>query len=287
MLPLVKVLIIAFVVVGVAAPTGYIAYKYAGSSSPDPAHFIPAGSSSVVSYDVNGTQALFFAGPQYAGVIATFNLTSLESGKIPLANNSLFNSSIGGVLHVHISINQTYDGYNIYQISNITTTVSTKNITIPTKQLPYIGQISSSLMVIGNLTSVKASLNANHSGLYMKNLPAKFEMKYTGISFYFNTSTLNAGKYSNLTGSYINSTQFSSHVVYGNMSAMSSNITITNLNSSQERNISLLVTALIPSNMTLQTSYGNGIYTLETSIGYKNFDYAASQIAHELGKYNN
>ena len=287
MLPLVKMLIIAFVVVGVAAPTGYIAYKYAGSSSPDPAHFIPAGSSSVVSYDVNGTQALFFAGPQYAGVIATFNLTSLENGKTPYTNNSLFNSSIGGTSHIHVSINQTYDGYSIYQISNITTAISGRNLTIPMNQLPYIGQISNSLVVIGNLSSVKASLNANHSGLYMKNLPANFEMKYNGVSFYFNTSNLNVSKYANLNGSYFNSTKLTSHVIYGNMSAMSSNITITNLNSSQGMNISLLVKQLIPSNMTLQTSYGNGIYRLETSIGYKNFDYAVTQIVQDLGGYKN
>lgn len=287
MLPLVKVLIIAFVVVGVAAPTGYVAYKYAASSTPDPAHFIPAGSSSVVSYDVNGTQALFFAGPQYAGVIATFNLTSLESGKTPYTNNSFFNSSTGGVSHIHVSINQTYDGYSIYQISNITTAISGKNLTIPVNQLPYIGQISNSLVVIGNLSSVKASLNANHSGLYMKNLPANFEMKYTGISFYFNTSDLNVGKYANLTGSYFNSTNFTSHVIYGNMSAMSSNITITNLNSSQEINISHLVTSLKLSNMTVQTSYANGIYRLDTSIGYKNFDYVVTQIVQKLSGYEN
>lgn len=285
MLPLVKIIIIAIVVVGVAAPTGYIAYKYTGSSSPDLAHFIPEGTSSVVSYNVNGTQAILFAGPQYAGVIATFNLTNLESGKTPYANNSLLNSSFGGKTEIHVNINQTYDGYNIYQITNITSAISGKNLTLPVNHSPYIGQISNSIVVIGNLSSVKASLNANHSGLYMKNLPANFDMKYTGMSFYFNTSSLNVGKYTNLTGSYFNSPKLTSHVIYGNMSAMSSNITITNLNSSQERNISIIVSTFIPANMTLQTSYGNGIYKLETSIGYKNFDYAVSRIVHNLGGY--
>lgn len=281
MLPLVKMIIIAVVVVGVAAPTGYIAYKYIATPAPDPAHFIPEGTSSVLAYNVNGTSAIIFGGPQYSGIIANYNISNLENGRTPLNNNTLVNSTLSGKLQLHIELNTTYEGYNIYQLSNLSFNTVYKNFIIPISHSPYIGQISSSLLILGNLSSVKASINANTAGTYLKTLPPNFDLKYTGVSFYVNTSNLNVkplGNVSNYT-TYVPTNQ--GHLIYGNVSAMSTNITVTNLNSSQEHNLSLLV-SVIPSNMTVSSGFKDGTYSGTFKIGYKNFDYAVTLLIQNI-----
>ena len=60
MKPLLKAIIVIIIAVGVAVPSGYIAYRSFTTSNPSMINFVPENSSAVIRADYNGTQFYLF-----------------------------------------------------------------------------------------------------------------------------------------------------------------------------------------------------------------------------------
>ena len=196
MIAIVKIIIIAVIVVGVAAPTSYVAYSYLSSSTPPMTHFIPEGVSALVDYKVSNTNFIVYASNTTAGVILNYNLTAFEN----TAKNSS-NTTANTVKGSNISVKYyaAYEGYNIYRVSNISLSNSLNlsaagNLPENLTSSIYVSPIGNSFIVLSNLSGVKMSINANHTGKYLKVHQSFLAMKGSGISFYVNLSALDYSK---------------------------------------------------------------------------------------------
>ena len=287
MIAIVKIIIIAVIVVGVAAPTSYVAYSYLSSSSPQMTHFIPEGVSAVVDYKVNNTNFIVYASNTTAGVLLNYNLTAFEN-TARNSSNTTSNTVKGG--NVSIKYYTTYESYSIYKISNLSIS-NTVNLSAA-GSLPgnitgslYIAPIGSSFVVLSNLSGVKMSINANHTGKYLKVHQSFLSIKGEGISFYVNLSALDYSKtlpISNSSGISVYSNMFKGVTIFGNVSAKFTNITMTGVGQSLYKNISL-ITALLPTSLTVANSYNNGVYSAEFHVGFANYRYVLSEILNETG----
>ncbi|MCL5888466.1 MAG: hypothetical protein M1597_00695 [Candidatus Thermoplasmatota archaeon] len=289
MIALVKAIIIAVVVVGVAAPTTYVAYNYLAASSTQMERFIPQGVSAVVDYKVNGTNLILYASNNTAGVLINYNLTSFEKTAKNYGNGTS-NSTVRGS-NLSVKYYMTYESYSIYKVSNLS---------FPSPFLPgsfngsvnnatgsvYITPIGNSFVVLSNLTGVEMSINANHTGNYLKVHQQFLSIKGEGISFYVNVSALDYSKtlhLANSSGVNVYSNMFKGVTIYGNVSAQFTNLTITNVSPSLARNLSL-VNGILPTNLTVSSSYANGVYNAEYKVGFRNYQYVMSEI---LGRFGN
>ena len=282
MIAIVKIIIIAVIVVGVAAPTSYVAYSYLSSSSPQMTHFIPEGVSAVVDYKVNNTNFIVYASNTTAGVLLNYNLTAFEN---TARNSSNTTSNTVKGSNVSIKYYTTYESYSIYKISNLSIS-NTVNLSAA-GSLPgnitgslYIAPIGSSFVVLSNLSGVKMSINANHTGKYLKVHQSFLSIKGEGISFYVNLSALDYSKtlpISNSSGISVYSNMFKGVTIFGNVSAKFTNITMTGVNRSLGDKLSLLGT----SNITVSYSYKNNVFSAEFHVGFANYRPVLSEILNE------
>ena len=282
MIAIVKIIIIAVIVVGVAAPTSYVAYSYLSSSSPQMTHFIPESVSAVVDYKVNNTNFIVYASNTTAGVLLNYNLTAFEN---TARNSSNTTSNTVKGSNVSIKYYTTYESYSIYKISNLSIS-NTVNLSAA-GSLPgnitgslYIAPIGSSFVVLSNLSGVKMSINANHTGKYLKVHQSFLSMKGEGISFYVNLSALDYSKtlpISNSSGISVYSNMFKGVTIFGNVSAKFTNITMTGVNRSLGDKLSLLGT----SNITVSYSYKNNVFSAEFHVGFANYRPVLSEILNE------
>lgn len=282
MIAIVKIIIIAVIVVGVAAPTSYVAYSYLSSSSPQMTHFIPEGVSAVVDYKVNNTNFIVYASNTTAGVLLNYNLTAFEN---TARNSSNTTSNTVKGSNVSIKYYTTYESYSIYKISNLSIS-NTVNLSAA-GSLPgnitgslYIAPIGSSFVVLSNLSGVKMSINADHTGKYLKVHQSFLSMKGEGISFYVNLSALDYSKtipISNSSGISVYSNMFNGVTIYGNVSAKFTNITMTGVNRSLGDKLSLLGTSKI----TVSYSYKNNVFSAEFHVGFANYRPVLSEILNE------
>lgn len=280
MLPLIKAIIAAIIVVGVGVPTAYVAYTYYAPGTVPMTNFIPQQSYGVVHYQNSTTSLYAYAANNSSAIIINYNLKSFES----FFNSSVstgFKNSMNASINV-TELNSTYYGFSIYSVNGINLNVSsligpysglngslTTIANSSTNLSIYISPVESNYMIIGNLSSVKASINAEHFGTYMKSGAKYLELSGKGISFYMNLSQYNA----------IGTTGFNSTVpsltIYGNMGATTTNITFLNANATEKTQISTYMSALsILSNSTISvinstTSSTSASY--ELSIGYTTF----------------
>ncbi|WMT49171.1 MAG: hypothetical protein RE472_08910 [Thermoplasmatales archaeon] len=289
MIAIVKIIIIAVIVVGVAAPTSYVAYSYLSSSTPPMTHFIPERVSAIVDYKVNNTNFIVYASNTTAGVILNYNLSAFEN-TAKNSSNTTANTVKGS--NVSVKYYMTYESYNIYRVSNISLSNSINlsaagNLPGNATSSIYVAPIGNSFIVLSNLSGVKMAINANHTGKYLKEHQSFLAMKGSGISFYVNLSALDYSKtipISKSSGVSVYSNMFSGVVIYGNVSAKFTNITITGVDHSLDKNISL-ITGILPSNLTVTYNYNsvNGIYSAEFNVGFANYRYVATEILSELG----
>ncbi len=286
MIAIVKIIIIAVIVVGVAAPTSYVAYSYLSSSTPPMTHFIPEGVSALVDYKVNNTNFIVYASNTTAGVILNYNLTAFEN-TAKNSSNTTANTLKGS--NVSVKYYTAYEGYNIYRVSNISLSNSLnlstagslpENITSSV----YVSPIGNSFIVLSNLSGVEMSINANHTGKYLKDHQSFLNIKGDGMSFYVNLSALDYSKtipISKSSGVSVYSNMFSGVVIYGNVSAKFTNITITNVDHALYKNISL-IDGILPSNLTVSSIYNNGIYSAEFNVGFSNYKYVETEILSDI-----
>ncbi len=284
MIAIVKAIIIAVIVVGVAAPTAYVAYGYLSTSSPQMTHFIPSGASAVIDYHVNGTNAVAYSSNVTAGLLINYNMTAFTNTF--KASNKTTNDSFNGT-NLNITLVKTYDSFNIYRVSGINFSskiggfASLMNGSYNNETI-YLSPIGSSFLVVSNLTGVEMSINANHSGNYLKVHQDFLSVKNNGIAFYLNLSALDYSKalpVGSSSGVSVYSHMFKSKTLYGNVSNYYTNITITKMSQSMYKNVSLL-NGILPSNLTVSTSYKNEIYHAEYNIGLKNYLY----VINKMGK---
>ena len=280
MLPLIKAIIVAVIVVGVGAPSAYIAYTYYTPGTVPMTHFIPAQSYAVVHYQNSSiSMYAYSASNNTTGVIINYNLKSFESF-FNTTHNAGSSSTVNSKINI-TELNESYFGFSIYKVNGINLNLSSflsfntsasrssailnstpSNITL------YISPVESSYMVIGNLTSVKASISAEHYGTYLKNSLKYLAVSGTGISFYINMSK------SNLSGKSAMNVTVPNFTVYGNIGATTTNITFMNLNASEQESISLFMSGLGKlSNGTItimnSSSPNPTTSSYELSVGYK------------------
>ena len=288
MIAVVKAIIIAVVVIGVAAPTTYVTYNYLAASSTQMEHFIPQGVPAVVDYKVNATNLILYASNNTAGVLINYNLTSFEKTAKNYGNSTSNSTAIGSNLSVKYYM--TYESYSIYKVSNFSFSGSflpgsfNGSLNNATESV-YIAPIGNSFVILSNLTGVEMAINANHTGNYLKVHQQFLSMKGDGVSFYVNVSALDYSKTLHLTNSSgvnVYSNMFKGVTIYGNTSAQFTNLTITNVSPSLARNLSL-VNGILPTNLTVSSSYASGVYNAEYKVGFKNYQYVMSEILGRFG----
>ena len=277
MLPLIKAIIVAVIVVGVGVPTAYVAYTYYAPGTVPMTNFIPQQSYAVVHYQ-NSTISLYaYSANNSSALIINYNMKSFESF-FNTSSSTGFKNSLNATINV-TELNSTYYGFSIYSVNGVNLNVSSLAGTYSglsgnlstiantsTNLSVYVSPVESNYMIIGNLSSVKASINAEHFGTYMKNGVKYLGLSGNGISFYMNLSQYPAN-----VSAGVNST-IPPITIYGNMGATTTNITFLNINASEETGISAVMLELNTlSNGTvsslLLTSTSTSV-TYELSIGY-------------------
>ena len=280
MLPLIKAIIVAIIVVGVGVPTAYVAYTYYAPSTVPMTNFIPQQSYGVVHYQNSTTSLYAYAANNSSAIIINYNLKSFES----FFNSSVstgFKNSMNASINV-TELNSTYYGFSIYSVNGINLNVSSLmalysglNGNLPTiansstNLSVYISPVESNYMIIGNLSSVKASINAEHFGTYMKSGVKYLGLSGNGISFYMNLS-----HYTSIGTTGFNS-KIPSLTIYGNMGLTTTNITFLNTNATEKTQITTYMAALsVFSNSTISIINSTSTSTsasYELSIGYTTF----------------
>ena len=278
MLPIVKAIIIIVVVAGVAAPTGYVAYKYL-SPTPAPSmnEFIPGNSSLVLDYHVNGTNAIVYASNSTEGILLNYSLTSLKSDITSgtTSGNSSFNGS-----SINITLYETYDSFQVYRITGFNSSLEANSTFINETVISgieanasiYVSPIGNSFLVISDLNGVQTSINAYQSGNYLKTQQSLLSIKGNGIGFYMNLSGVHLNN-SMLQGSNINASNlnmFNQATIYGNVTANFTNVTVRGVSASLYQNISL-INKILPPSAIISVSYSSGVYSAEYNIGYANY----------------
>jgi hypothetical protein len=286
MVPLVKMIIILFVIVGVAAPTSYVAYNYLSTPSVQATDFIPSNSSMVIHYDINNTNAYIFTTNTSGAIIINYNMSAFKD-TINSSSSSII--SHNSTSNVSISLNCTYDSYAIYRVTGLTINTSfSGRLTVPSlinTSTEYFSPVSSSLFVAGPLAGVKVSLESYHTGQYLQRESKYLKIKNKGIGFYINMNSLNINKNlpSNTSSTLkIFSDQFQGVFVFGNVSNYYTNITMTDVSGSLEKNISTVTSLLFPTNLTVSNSYIDRTYFTELNVGFKNFNYVYNKILNKL-----
>ncbi len=280
MLPLIKAIIVAIIVVGVGVPTAYVAYTYYAPSTVPMTNFIPQQSYGVVHYQNSTTSLYAYAANNSSAIIINYNLKSFESFFNSSVSTS-FKNSMNASINV-TELNSTYYGFSIYSVNGINLNVSSlmgpyaglngnlSTISILSTNLSvYISPVESNYMIIGNLSSVKASINAEHFGTYMKNGVKYLGLSGNGISFYMNLSN-----YTSIGATGFNS-KIPSLTIYGNMGVNTTNITFLNTNATEKTQITTYMAALsVFSNSTISIINSTTTSTsasYELSIGYTTF----------------
>ena len=280
MLPLIKAIIVAIIVVGVGVPTAYVAYTYYAPSTVPMTNFIPQQSYGVVHYQNSTTSLYAYAANNSSAIIINYNLKSFESFFNSSVSTS-FKNSMNASINV-TELNSTYYGFSIYSVNGINLNVSSLmgpysglngNLStisnLSTNLSVYISPVESNYMIIGNLSSVKASINAEHFGTYMKNGVKYLGLSGNGISFYMNLSN-----YTSIGATGFNS-KIPSLTIYGNMGVNTTNITFLNTNATEKTQITTYMAALsVFSNSTISIINSTTTSTsasYELSIGYTTF----------------
>ena len=280
MLPLIKAIIVAIIVVGVGVPTAYVAYTYYAPSTVPRTNFIPQQSYGVVHYQNSTTSLYAYAANNSSAIIINYNLKSFESFFNSSVSTS-FKNSMNASINV-TELNSTYYGFSIYSVNGINLNVSSLmgpysglngNLStisnLSTNLSVYISPVESNYMIIGNLSSVKASINAEHFGTYMKNGVKYLGLSGNGISFYMNLSN-----YTSIGATGFNS-KIPSLTIYGNMGVNTTNITFLNTNATEKTQITTYMAALsVFSNSTISIINSTTTSTsasYELSIGYTTF----------------
>ena len=280
MLPLIKAIIVAIIVVGVGVPTAYVAYTYYAPSTVPMTNFIPQQSYGVVHYQNSTTSLYAYAANNSSAIIINYNLKSFESFFNSSVSTS-FKNSMNASINV-TELNSTYYGFSIYSVNGINLNVSSLmgpysglngNLStisnLSTNLSVYISPVESNYMILGNLSSVKASINAEHFGTYMKNGVKYLGLSGNGISFYMNLSN-----YTSIGATGFNS-KIPSLTIYGNMGVNTTNITFLNTNATEKTQITTYMAALsVFSNSTISIINSTTTSTsasYELSIGYTTF----------------
>ncbi len=298
MIPLVKAIIVAVIVVGVGAPTAYVAYNYSATASTVPiTNFIPADSNAVIHYQ-NGTLSVYAyaASNNTSAVLVDYSLSSFKS---------FFNTTTGLGFKSNISssinmtpLNYSYHGFTIYKVNGISFNLSSytggfsafnlsfnnsSNLTSNISKLNssfYVSPVESNILIMGNLSSIKASINAEFYGTFLKNGLKYLSVSGTGLGFYINITNKNFSSISTNVSSNL------SFTAYGNVSAKTMNITVANINSTIIGKLSTFISAIGPlSNNTiliLASSSTTTSASYELSVGYQNFGVDFSYIFYNI-----
>ena len=289
MIPLVKAIIVAVIVVGVGAPTAYVAYNYSATASTVPiTNFIPADSNAVIHYQ-NGTLSVYAyaASNNTSAVLVDYSLSSFKS---------FFNTTTGLGFKSNLSssinmtpLNYSYHGFTIYKVNGISFNLNSviggfsafnlssnnsSNLTSNISKLNssfYVSPVESNILIMGNLSSIKASINAEFYGTFLKNGLKYLSVSGTGLGFYINLTS------KNLTSNSTMNLAIPPITIYGNVSATITNITFTNINQTTSSELSLTFSTILPNlsnrNITEVTTpiFTSNSASFELSVGYLTF----------------
>ena len=215
MKPLLKAIIVIIIAVGVAVPSGYIAYRSFASSNPSMINFVPENSTAVIRADYNGTQFYVFDSGNNTGIVINIGVNQVSSVLSGTGSNTSGNTSVS----VTPTYLKSYDGYRIYYLSNISISLNstlgnlfgvyagnTVNLTsFMHNNTIYIAELSGTTVTIGSLRSVEYSISAMSGG---KSFSAK-------ESAYFKSGS-NVSIYLNYTNAYFRS--FTGNIFYNSSS---------------------------------------------------------------------
>ena len=198
MKPLLKAIIVIIIAVGVAVPSGYIAYRSFTTSNPSMINFVPENSSAVIRADYNGTQFYVFNSGNNTGMVINIGVNQVSSVLSGTGSNTSGNTSIS----VTPTYLKSYDGYRIYYLSNISISLNSKLGNLSSihalnainlssfinNNTIYIAELSGTTVSIGTLRSVEYSISAMSGGKSFSAKESAYFKPGSNVSVYLNYS---------------------------------------------------------------------------------------------------
>ncbi len=263
MKPFIKAIIIMVVAAGVAVPSGYMAYQAFGASNPSMVHFIPLDSNFVMKVEYNNTTIYLFTAGNETGAVASIGISQV--GSLLSSGNASSNGNASSKLSVTPSYVETFHGYKIYSISNISLSSAlgsgrlfSLNVTnslnlssIVQNRTIYLAELSGSTISLGTLSSVKLSIQS-----------AVNNTSFSRISSSYFNSTANASFYVNYSNHYFSR-------ISGNIFWKQSSFNIVFINSTFANNTYRGITLVLGTNIT-KMYYSYPYMNLTTTYGLDN-----------------
>ncbi|MEM0157742.1 MAG: hypothetical protein QXN26_06775 [Thermoplasmataceae archaeon] len=200
MKPLLKAILVIAIAVGIAVPSGYIAYQSFVSSNPSMINFVPENSTAVIRADYNGTQLYIFNSGNNTGVVINMGISQVSSVFKGSASNVSGNTSVS----VSPTYLKSYDGYRIYYLSNVSISLgrtlgnlssvyagNTINLSsFIHNNTIYIAELSGATVSVGTLRSVEYSISAMSGGKSFSSQESRYFKSGSNVSIYLNYSNI-------------------------------------------------------------------------------------------------
>ena len=198
MKPLLKAIIVIIIAVGVAVPSGYVAYRSFASSNPSMINFVPENSTAVIRADYNGTQFYVFNSGNNTGIVINIGVNQVSSVLSGTRTSTSGNTSIT----VTPTYLKSYDGYRIYYLSNISVSLNgtlgnlssiyagnTINMSnFIHNNTIFIAELSGSTVSVGSLRSVEYSISAMSDGKSFSAKESTYFKLGSNVSIYLDYS---------------------------------------------------------------------------------------------------
>lgn len=262
-----KAIIVIAIAAGVAIPSGFMAYQAFNSSNPSMTHFVPLNSSAVIMVRYNNSTFYAYTSSNSTGLIADMSVSQFTDALSTAVGN---NSTNFTAISVSPVLYDTFHGYKIYSLSNITLNYNTSLMGLETAKLGdtlnlsrlmhnrtiYIAELSGTTISAGSLSSVKSSIMSSLDGRNFAMIQNTYFNSTANISFYINYSSRSIDR---LAGN-----------VYWNYSTFM--IEFTNKTMAHEASIALPV------------AFGSNLTALKYSYPYLNFtvDYGFRDLSNGL-----
>lgn len=223
MKPLIKAIMVAIIAAGVAVPSGYMAYEAFASSNPSMVHFIPLNSTFVLKASYNNTTLYLFNADNETGGLASVGIGQVSS--LLTGGNSSSKGNVSSTVSVTPTYVQTFHGYKIYSLSNISISGIGRNSIISgnfSNSLNlsdllhngtlYIAELSGSTVSFGSLSAVHMSILSDVDNNAFSRVANIYFNSTANISVYVNYSN---HYFKRLSGNvFLNSSSF--NVVFSN-----------------------------------------------------------------------
>ncbi len=258
MKPLLKAIVVIAIAIGIAVPSGYIAYISFVSSNPSMIDFVPENSTAVIRADYNGTQFYIFNSGNDTGVVINIGINQVSS----LFKGSASNVSGNTSFSVTPAYLKSYDGYRIYYLSNVSISLgrslgnlssafagSTINLSsFLRNNTIYIAELSGATVSIGTLRSVENSISAMSGGKNFRTQESTYFKSGSNVSIYLNYSNV---YFKSITGNiFYNTSSF--QIVFSNQTVAKSALSVigavSNVTEVSLRNTELNVTLSVGMN---------------------------------------